>query len=461
MRFKSTLLLALLFVGLGLYLFFVEFPQERRKTAEEEEASHVFSFNSKEVSGLTVRYPNTEEISLTKDRDGKWRLTRPIETAASRSGVNKVIGLTDSLEFKRVAEEKPSDLHAFGLDPPQIQVSLKFPDHEERLLIGDDAPASSAYYIKKGEEPRVLLVDHRMGDLKHTLEEERSVKAWRKKEVADLASNKLEAIRLEYGNRAISLSKEGNEWWIREPIRALADQLAVNGLTQTISGLTAQDFIDDQKPQEEKKFGPAKLILTLKGESQNQTIKFYQPSPLNGKQDEDRFYAVSTPEEPIYVLKGRRLDDLNKTLYDLRDKLVLNNIERLAVQEIRIQNGQESFSMLKKGDDWRMEDQKTEADKQKVTKLLDEVELLKAEKFVDDAPKDLSIYGLANPLRQISLYDKDKKLLSKLLIGKDQEGMVYAMSGSQPGSLSERPAVLVKKAIIDLIHSKAEFTKKS
>jgi len=460
MRFKSTLLLALLLVGLGLYLFLVEFPQERRKTAEEEEASRVFSFNSKEVSGLTVRYPNTEEISLTKDRDGKWRLTRPIETAASRSGVNKIIGLTDSLEFKRVAEEKPSDLHAFGLDPPQIQVTFKFPDHEEHLFVGDDAPASSAYYIKKGEEPRVLLVDHKMGDLKHTLEEERSVKAWRKKEVADLASNKLEEIRLDYGSRTFSLAKEGNEWWVREPIRTLADRLAVNGLIQTISGLTAEDFIDDQKPQEEKKFGPPRLIITLKGESQTQTIKLYQPVPANGKKGEGGFYAVSTPDEPIYVLKGRGLDDLNKNLYDLRDKRVLD-IERLAVQEVRIQNGQDSFSMLKKGDDWRMEDQKTEADQQKVTKLLDEVELLKAEKFVDDAPKGLSIYGLADPSRQISFYDKEKKLLGKLLIGKEQEGMVYAMSGSQPGSLPERPVVLVKKAILDFINSKAEFAKKS
>ena len=460
MRFKATLFLALLLVGLGLYLFFVEFPQERRKTAEEEKASRVFSFNSKEVSGLTVRYPNAEEISLIKDRDGKWRLTRPIETAASRSDVNKVIGLTDSLEFKRVAEEKPSDLHAFGLDPPQVQVSLKFPDREERLLIGDDAPTSSAYYIKKGEESRVLLVDHRMGDLKHTLEEERTVKAWRKKEVADFASNKLEAIRLDYGNRAFALAKEGNEWSIREPIRAQADRLAVNGLIQVISGLTAEDFIDDKKPQEEKTFGPPKLILTLKGESQNQTITFYQPAPLNDKKEEGHLYAVSTAEEPIYVLKGRRLDDLNKNLYDLRDKLVLN-IQRLAVQEIRIQNGKESFAILKKGDDWRMEDQKTEADKQKVEKLLDDVELLKAEKFVDDPLKDLSIYGLADPLRQVSFYDKDKKLLAQLLFGKDQEGMVYAMSGSQSGSLSLHPVVLVKKAIVDLIQSKAEFTKKS
>ncbi len=451
MRFKATLLLALVFAGLGLYLFLVEFPQERKKEAQAEKASRVFSFSSKEVSGLVVRYPNTDEISLTKGGDGKWRMTRPIETPASRTLINKIIGLTDSLEFKRVVQEKPSDLRSFGLDPPQILISLKFPDHEEQLLIGDDAPASSAYYIKKGQESRILLVDHQMGDLKRFLEEERSVKAWRKKEIAELASDKLEMIRLDYGDRAFTLNKEGHQWWLREPLHALADRLTVDGLIQTISGLTAEDFIDDKKPQEEKKFGPPKIILTLSGDSQNQTVKFYLQAQV--KKEDDRFYAVSGPEEPIYILKGKGLDHMmRKDLYALRDKAVLN-IQRSAVQEIRIQTGPESFSLFKKGDNWQMEDQKTEADKEQVTKLLDETDLLKAQKFVEDNPKDLSPYGLAEPERQVSFYDKDKKLLGQLFLGKDQGDHVYAVSDYQPA------VVLIQKSILDSIHPKTEFAK--
>lgn len=454
MRFKSTLLLAALLAGLSLYLFFVELPQERKKVAETEKASRVFSFSGKEVSGLVVRYPNTEEISLAKGGDGKWRMTRPIETPASRTLINKIIGLTNSLEFKQAIEEKPADLHSFGLDPPQILITLKFPDHEEQLLIGDETPASSAYYLKKGQESRILLVDHQMGDLKRSLEEERTVKAWRKKEIAELASDKLETIRLNYEDRAFTLTKEGQQWWIREPLHALADRLMVDGLIQTISGLTAEDFIDDKKPEEQKKFGPPKIILTLSGASQNQTVKFYQPAHLPGKKEEDHFYAISSPEQPIYVLKGKGLDNLmQKDLYALREKAVLN-IQRSAVQEIRIQAGPESFSLFKKDDGWRMEDQKTEADREKVTKLLDELDLLKAQKFVEDNPKDLSPYGLAEPQRQITFYDKDKKLLGRLSIGKDQGDLVYAKSDSQPS------VVLVPKSVLDSIRPKTDFVKK-
>jgi len=463
MRFKATFLLALVFAGLGLYLFLVEFPQERKKEVEAEKASRVYSFNPKEVSGLVVRYPNTEEISLTKGRDGKWQMTRPIRTPASRTLVNKVIGLTDSLEFKQAMEEKPADLLSFGLNPPQILIILKFPDHEEQLLMGDDAPTSSAYYIKRGQESRVLLVDHQTGDLKRSLGEERSVKAWRKKEIAELAPDQLKTIRLDYGDRAFALAKEGNEWWLREPLHTLADRLTVNGLLQTISSLTAEDFIDVNKPREQKKFGLPKMTLTLSGDSQSQIVKFYRSSgptrgPAQDKRDKkevDRFYAVSTSEEPIYVLKGQGLDNMmQKDLPALRDKAVLN-IERSAIQEIRIQNGQEAFSLFKKGDGWRMDDQKTEADKEKVMKLLDELDLLKAQKFVEDNPKGLSSYGLASPQQQITFYDQNKKPLGKLLLGKHQGDLVYAKSDFRP------VVVLVKKTILDSIHSKAEFIKKS
>lgn len=470
MRFKTTFLLAVVFAGLGLYLFLIEFPQEQKKEAQAEKASRVYSFNSKEVSGLIVQYPNMEEIGLTKDGAGKWQMTRPIETPASRTLINKIIGLmTDSLEFKQTVEEKPTDLRSFGLDPPQILIALKFPDHEEQLLIGDDAPASSAYYIKKGQESRILLVDHQVGDLKRSLEDVRSVKAWRKKEIAELASDKLQTVRLDYGDRAVTLAKEGNQWWIREPLQALADRLTVDGLIQTVSGLMAEDFIDDKKPQEQKKFGPPKIILTLSGESQNQIVKFYQPArptlPVRQaeagdrqaqvKKEDDRFYAVSSPEEPIYVLKGKWLDNImQKDLYALRDKTVLN-IQRSAVQEMRVQTRPESFSLFKKDDGWRTDDQKTKVDKEKVTKLLDELDLLKAQKFVEDNPKNLSLYGLAEPQQQVMFYDKDKKLLGKLLLGKVQGDQVYAVSDYQPS------VVLVKKAILDSIHSKTEFTKKS
>ena len=453
MRFKATLLLAAVFAGLGLYLFFIEFPQERRKAADAEKASRVFSFSPGEIIGLAAHYPNTDEISLSKGEDGKWRMIRPIETDASRKVINRIIGLTGDLDYHRVAEEKPADLRGFGLDPPQILVTIKFPDREESLLVGDDAPTSSAYYIQRRPEPRVLLVDHRMGDLKQTLEEKRSVQSWRRDEIIELSNQNIQMIRLDYGDRAFTLAKEGIEWWLREPLHVLADRLIVDGLIQTLSGLTAVDFIDDNKPQEQKRFGTPKAILTLSGESQSQNVKFYRQA--QEKKGDDRFYAVSSPGEPIYILKGKGLDNMmQKDLYTLRDKAVLN-IQRSAVHEIRIQTGPESFSLFKKDNGWRMDDQKTGADREKVTKLLDELDLLKAQKFVEDSPKDLSPYGLAEPQRQITFYDKDKKLLGRLLIGKDQGDLVYAKSDSQPS------VVLIKKAILDAIRSKTEFVKKS
>jgi hypothetical protein len=224
-------------------------------------------------------------------------------------------------------------------------------------------------------------------------------------------------------------------------------------LLQTISGLEAENFLDDRKAEEQKKFGPPVLVLTLTGGSQDQNLKFYRPAKKK-KEEDGSFYIVSTPAEPIYILKGKGLDTLlQKDLYTLRDKTALN-IERMAVREIQVQAGPESFSLFKKDDGWQMDDRKTDADKAKVAKLLDELDLMKVQKFLDDNPKDLSAYGLSEPQRKAAFYDKDKKLLGRLVLGKSQGDLVYAKTDSQPS------VVLVKKSILDMIGSKAQFVKK-
>jgi len=112
MRFKATLLLAFSLRWFGPVSVPHRISKRAKKEAAEEKASRVFSFSSKEVSGLIVRYLNTDEISLAKGGDGKWRMARPMETPASRTLINKIIGMTGGLEFKRVAEEKPADLRS-------------------------------------------------------------------------------------------------------------------------------------------------------------------------------------------------------------------------------------------------------------------------------------------------------------------------------------------------------------
>src|SRR5580765_7881155 len=109
LKFKATLLLALVFIALGLYLILVEFPKERKKEAEAEKSGRVFSFFPKEVSGLTVQYPKMDAIGLAKGENGKWRMVRPLGAPANRAVINKIIGLAGSLEFERVIAENPSD----------------------------------------------------------------------------------------------------------------------------------------------------------------------------------------------------------------------------------------------------------------------------------------------------------------------------------------------------------------
>ena len=67
-----------------------------------------------------------------------------------------------NLEEQRVVDENASDLKAYGLAEPRIDVTFHVDGEKEpkRILLGDKTPASSGLYAKLPSSNRVFLVEH-------------------------------------------------------------------------------------------------------------------------------------------------------------------------------------------------------------------------------------------------------------------------------------------------------------
>src|SRR5512147_2333375 len=101
MRLRNTLILALLLLGLGAYLYFVESKQ----IAEEAKKTKLVDFNPDDVTALTLTYPD-REIVLEKS-DGVWRLTKPVQTAADDITVKNLLRAIADAEVKKTLDEPP------------------------------------------------------------------------------------------------------------------------------------------------------------------------------------------------------------------------------------------------------------------------------------------------------------------------------------------------------------------
>src|SRR3989304_1101196 len=109
MRFRSTLMLLLLAVGIGAYVYFVEFP----KATEETKKKTLFEFKADDVTDVTLTYPD-RTIVLHQGAAG-WRLIKPIDAAADDTAVKNLVNAIAECEVKKEIENPQSDLSVYGL----------------------------------------------------------------------------------------------------------------------------------------------------------------------------------------------------------------------------------------------------------------------------------------------------------------------------------------------------------
>ena len=221
---RSTLVLLVVAVGLGAYIYFVERHRDPASAPEPNET--LFAFEADDVTELEVRAEGGAATELRQD-DGVWSVVAPVETAADDVAATSLAATLSSLEINRVLEEGPVDLDPFGLAAPalEIGVSAAGGDRRQRLLIGDVTPTGADRYAKLAGSDRVFLIAgyHRTTLNKTTFD-------LRDKTILDFDRDALGRFEVASGERTIEFAKDGDDWRLAAPLAAAADFGTVEGL---------------------------------------------------------------------------------------------------------------------------------------------------------------------------------------------------------------------------------------
>jgi len=427
-RFRATAALALLLVGLILYILYIELPQSQRREETEALARRVLHFSELNLTGLAIKHEHGETV-LEKLADGTWRIAKPLATLADGVVVNALVSQLQDAEVTRVVEEQPADLTPYGLAAPVLEVTLRFGDREERLLLGEDAPFADALYAKTADDPRVLLIG--LG-IRSALS--RPLKDFRNRTLFTFSALDVQEVSLQFPDRHFDMAKRGETWHLSSPLETKADQETVSSLLFALTGLRAEDFIDEQKDETLKGLGPPRLTVTVALARGGRAVTFYRA------REKDVVYAVAQPEEPIYLLREQVFAPLAKDLYDLRDKQVLD-FARSEVHAIEVKTESGAFTLTGGHEQWVLDGQ-DRADPGAVRRFLDHLEDLRTQAFVADGPDDLAPYGLRPPRAEVNLADREQLPIGVLHVG-DQEGeLVYAKSGVSDTVIQVMPEIL-------------------
>jgi len=134
---KTTLILLLLALGLGGFVYFYEIrgaTQRQEATAQEKQ---IFGFEEAQVTALSVK-TQTQTLKFERvDKSGKssWQMKAPSNTAASDASIAYLLDLLAKGKSNRTLSASTNQLAEYGLNRPQANIEVKLRNNETHKLI--------------------------------------------------------------------------------------------------------------------------------------------------------------------------------------------------------------------------------------------------------------------------------------------------------------------------------------
>lgn len=448
-RYWPTILLLVVLVGLGGYLYLVEFPAKQQEEKQETAQKQLLPFRETAITGLSVTTAQGPlEIRLTEP--GKWSIMAPLRTEADTREVQALIRALVTATVSRTLEDQTTQLVAFGLEPPVTTITVTAGTQQETFSIGDSGPLSNTLYVLRGSDRRILLTSLAPKDVVN-----KSLMTFRRKELLKFVQNDIERVRLTYPTTEIVIynmakDKPKPSWKIRYPIEAEADQNEVRSLMFRLEDVKALGIIDPGPERDTiaKTLTAPKVKVTLHTPAGDQTVRLYQPDPQKGEA-----IAETGPDAPLYRINPGLIKDLTKDLFNLQDKRLLG-LDYTDVAMLSVKTRDQEYVLINQTGEWVLEDRPMEKVSQEVADLfVSRVANLPAEERVMKQSSPLAPYGLLSPAAEFVATAKDGKTTGRLTLGSQSGNLLYATGQRISGLFQVRPDLLTQ------IPSKADLLK--
>lgn len=396
MKFKTTLILMIIFLVLLAFVIF--FESKGRKEAESKDK--LVNLSADDVQKIVFK-KEKETISFKKDKKGNWLITQPLEVKADKYEVNRLAEDFSQLRIERVVEEEAQAKDLTKYEIPKIEVSLFYKEKKQpvKIQIGMENPLDKTFFAKKADDPRLVLISSSFKSLL-----EKKLIDFRQKDIFRFETDEVKSIKLRAKNIEWEAQKKEDEWFLKKPVESLAESSKISDILYSLSNLRAKEFVSEEKKEEElKKYGldQPEYEISLSMPASNQEVTF-----ILHKKD-DILYATTSLSSKIISAESSLVKDLEKKPQDLREKKVAS-FYTWEVNKLHLKKGNIDWTLIKdKEDNWRFQSPtQAAATKEKIETFIRKMESLEASEFIDP-PFKLADYGLVDPQAEVKFWVKE------------------------------------------------------
>lgn len=393
---KSTLIVVVLAIALGAFVYFYDSKHSVALPPEEASWKPAFAIKADQIAGLTIASATGKTVFTKQGKD--WRITQPVSTRADQTSISGIVNDLSSAKIRR--SFAPTDsLSKYGLAQPAVTIDFQQKGgagHTVRL--GDKDFSGNVVYALIDASKNVDLLPVSLLD-----ETDKPLSQLRDRSLLELNDAEITGITIDDPSGTVAVTKKNSVWDIAKPREVLADSSAVDSLA---SALSTDKFTDvaSESPNDLTKYG-----LNHPSMSVTATAKGQEFHLLVGKKNGDNYYARDTARPMIFEISSTVYDALNKKFFDLRDKSILH-FDPANVAAVEIRNASGTIQCAQgKDDQWTI--LQPAADKGKAIqswKILDPIQNARA-KQIYDSPLRSIVAHLAKPAIEVTLTDKSGK----------------------------------------------------
>src|SRR5579862_1197767 len=431
MRFRGLLVALVLLIALGVGLYI----SNKQKAAEaakppSDTPPKILALQDNDITRIHLKKKGADDAVLEKT-GGKWQITLPKPYPADQDTVGQLVSSAANVSADRVVEDKASNLAAYGLNSPALEVDITGKGGKvSKLEIGDDTPTNSGSYAKLEGDPRVFTV---ASYVKTGLD--KSLNDLLDKRLLNFDQDKLSRVELIAKKQDIEFGRDKDRWQIVKPKPLRADGLQVDEMLRKVKDAKMDLTISDEDAK--------KAAAAFASATPIATVKLTDPSgtqQIEIRKNKDDYYAKSSVVPGVFKVAMELGTGVDKSLDDFRNKKLFdfgfNDPSKITIHA----NGK-SFDFQKGGDDWFSNGKKM--DSTAVQSLLDKLRDFSASKFIDTG-------SLGAPTIDVTVVSSNGKLTEKLLIAK--QGADYiAQRENEPALYG-----LDTKAVDDLVQAASD-----
>jgi hypothetical protein len=263
------------------------------------------------IDNVEVTLASDKAVQLRKEGTD-WKLASPVAARADNGTVEALIGRVETAQMKSVVADQatPADLRKYGLDKPQITVTLNQGSARAQLLIGSKADDTSVY-AKDASKPAVVTVESSVAeDLR------KEAADYRRRDVFEFRA--FNATRAEFtraGQTVVFEKVKGegenaaDSWKRVSPNAADVDRSKMDSLLAGLADIRATSFNDTTSNTGLN--APVLTVLARFDEGKKEERVSF------GRSGQNAYASLPAGETGAAVIEAEKLDEALKALDEL------------------------------------------------------------------------------------------------------------------------------------------------